>query len=156
MDRSCRLLPGQPKQPFEWNYFPILTARIVLKKKKKMYLADSILTKTIEQNTWGVLYFYLHIFPNPGYNVIFSECIVLYVSVTKGWIKNKKRKINILFNNFFPAKDIIHTLTYFLLLFLSFFIWCYFFLHLYPWNGVEVENCWSRNCFFFCLIPFSK
>ena len=28
-DRSCRLLHGQPRQPFEWNYFPLLTERIV-------------------------------------------------------------------------------------------------------------------------------
>ena len=30
MKRSCRLLHGQPRQPFEWNYFPLLTGRIVL------------------------------------------------------------------------------------------------------------------------------
>ena len=35
MDRSCRLLHGQPRQPFEWNYFPLLTGRIVLSNKKR-------------------------------------------------------------------------------------------------------------------------
>ena len=35
MDRSCSLLHGQPRQPFEWNYFPILTERIVLPIKKR-------------------------------------------------------------------------------------------------------------------------
>ena len=34
MDRSCRLLHGQPRQLFEWNYFPWLTGRIVLLIKK--------------------------------------------------------------------------------------------------------------------------
>lgn len=30
LDRSCRLLNGQSRQPFDWNYFPIL---IIWKKK---------------------------------------------------------------------------------------------------------------------------
>ena len=33
--RSCRLLHGQPRQPFEWKYFPLLTGRIVLSNKKR-------------------------------------------------------------------------------------------------------------------------
>ena len=33
LDRSCRLLHGQPRQPLEWNYFPLLTGRIVLSNK---------------------------------------------------------------------------------------------------------------------------
>ena len=33
----CRLLYGQPRQPFEWNYFPLLTGRIVLSNKKKKF-----------------------------------------------------------------------------------------------------------------------
>ena len=28
---------GQPRQPFEWNYFPLLTERIVLSNKKKKF-----------------------------------------------------------------------------------------------------------------------
>ena len=32
---SCRLLHGQPRQPFDWNYFPLLTGRIVLSNKKR-------------------------------------------------------------------------------------------------------------------------
>ena len=28
------LLHGQPRQPFEWNYFPLLTGRIILSNKK--------------------------------------------------------------------------------------------------------------------------
>ena len=35
MDRSCRLLHGQPRQPYQWNYFPLLTGRIVLSNKKR-------------------------------------------------------------------------------------------------------------------------
>ena len=35
LDRSCRLLHGQSRQPFEWNYYPLLTGRIVLSNKKK-------------------------------------------------------------------------------------------------------------------------
>ena len=35
MDWSCRLLHGQPWQPFKWNYFPLLTGRIVLLNKKR-------------------------------------------------------------------------------------------------------------------------
>ena len=34
MDRSCKLMHGQPRQPFNWNYFPLLTGRIVLSNKK--------------------------------------------------------------------------------------------------------------------------
>ena len=37
MDRSCRLLHGQPRQPFKWNYFPLLTGRIVLSNKKRNF-----------------------------------------------------------------------------------------------------------------------
>ena len=33
MERSCRLLHGQPRQPFEWNYFLLL--RMVLTNKKR-------------------------------------------------------------------------------------------------------------------------
>ena len=33
----CRLLNGQPRQRFEWNYFPLLTVRIVLSNKKKKF-----------------------------------------------------------------------------------------------------------------------
>ena len=32
--KNCRLLHGQPRQPFEWNYFPLLTRRIVLSNTK--------------------------------------------------------------------------------------------------------------------------
>ena len=35
LDRSCRLLHGQPRQPFEWNYFILLTGRIVLSNRKR-------------------------------------------------------------------------------------------------------------------------
>ena len=35
LERSCRLLHGQPKQPFEWNYFPLLNGSIVLSNKKR-------------------------------------------------------------------------------------------------------------------------
>ena len=35
MDRSCSLLHGQPRQPFVWNYFPLLTGKIVLSNKKR-------------------------------------------------------------------------------------------------------------------------
>ena len=35
MNRLCRLLHGQPRQPFEWNYFPLLNGRIVLSYKKR-------------------------------------------------------------------------------------------------------------------------
>ena len=35
MDRSSRLLHGQPRHLFERNYFPLLTKRIVLSNKKK-------------------------------------------------------------------------------------------------------------------------
>ena len=62
--RSRRLLHGQPRQPFEWNYFSLLTGRIVHwnKKKeiweniqkfllkhflKKMYLADPLAVYTV-------------------------------------------------------------------------------------------------------------
>ena len=34
-DRVGRLLHGQPRQPFEWTYFPLLTGRIVLSNKKR-------------------------------------------------------------------------------------------------------------------------
>ena len=34
MERSFRLLHGQPRQPFEWIYFPLLSGRIVLSNKK--------------------------------------------------------------------------------------------------------------------------
>ena len=37
LNRSCRLLHGQPKKPFEWNCFPLLTGRIVLSKQKKNF-----------------------------------------------------------------------------------------------------------------------
>ena len=37
LDRSYRLLHGQPRQPFEWNYFPFLTGSIVLSNKKKKF-----------------------------------------------------------------------------------------------------------------------
>lgn len=37
MDWSCRLLHGQPKQPFERNHSQFITRRIVLSKKKKKY-----------------------------------------------------------------------------------------------------------------------
>ena len=33
----CRLLYGQPSQPFEWNYFPLLIGRIVILNKKKEF-----------------------------------------------------------------------------------------------------------------------
>ena len=36
MDRSCRLLYGQLR-PFEWNYFPLLTGRILPSNKKKKF-----------------------------------------------------------------------------------------------------------------------
>ena len=42
MDRSCRLLHGQPSQPFEWNYFPLLTGRIVLSNKKRNLIKYSV------------------------------------------------------------------------------------------------------------------
>ena len=35
-NRLYRLLYGQPRQPFEWNYFPLLTGRIVLSNEKKV------------------------------------------------------------------------------------------------------------------------
>ena len=35
MDRSCRLLHGQSRQLFEWNYFPLLTRSIVLSNKQR-------------------------------------------------------------------------------------------------------------------------
>ena len=35
VDRLCRLPNGQPRQSFEWNYFPLLIGRIVLLNKKK-------------------------------------------------------------------------------------------------------------------------
>ena len=41
MDRSCRLLHGQTRRPFEWNYFPLLTGRIVLSNKKRNFNAFS-------------------------------------------------------------------------------------------------------------------
>ena len=41
MNRSCRLLHGQPRQAFEWNYFPLSTGRIVLSNKKRNFLASS-------------------------------------------------------------------------------------------------------------------
>ena len=31
----CRLLHGQPREPLPWNYFPLLTGRIVLANKKR-------------------------------------------------------------------------------------------------------------------------
>ena len=34
LNRSCRLLHGQPRQTFERNHFPLLTGRIVLSYKK--------------------------------------------------------------------------------------------------------------------------
>ena len=34
---SCKPLHGQPRQSFEWNYFPLLTGRIVLLNKKKKF-----------------------------------------------------------------------------------------------------------------------
>ena len=37
MNRSCRLLHGQPRQPFEWKYFSLLTEMIVLSNKKKKF-----------------------------------------------------------------------------------------------------------------------
>ena len=64
LDRSCRLLHGQLRQPFEGNYFPSLTGRIVLSNKiknwrkysavyfkafptKKRYLSSPLLMKMI-------------------------------------------------------------------------------------------------------------
>ena len=38
LDQSRSLLHGQPRQTFEWNYFPLLTGRIVLSNKKKEIL----------------------------------------------------------------------------------------------------------------------
>ena len=35
LNRSCRLLHGQPTQPFKRNYFPLLNERIVLSNKKR-------------------------------------------------------------------------------------------------------------------------
>ena len=35
MNRSRRILHGQSRQPFEWNYFPLLTERIKLSNKKR-------------------------------------------------------------------------------------------------------------------------
>ena len=34
---GCWLLHGKPRQPFEWNYFLLLTGRIVLSNKKKKF-----------------------------------------------------------------------------------------------------------------------
>ena len=42
MDRSCRLLQGQPRQPFEWNYFPSLTERIWLYFQIKKEIWENI------------------------------------------------------------------------------------------------------------------
>ena len=48
--RSCRLLHGRPRQPFEWNYFPILIGRILLSNsKKKSYLADPIYDNNVHE-----------------------------------------------------------------------------------------------------------
>ena len=33
----CRLLHGQPRQPFELNYFPLLNGRIVLSNKRQKF-----------------------------------------------------------------------------------------------------------------------
>ena len=35
MNQLCSLLHGQLRQPFEWNYFLLLTGRIVLSNKKR-------------------------------------------------------------------------------------------------------------------------
>ena len=36
LDRSCTLQHGQPRQTFEWNYFPLLAGMIVLWNKKEI------------------------------------------------------------------------------------------------------------------------
>ena len=58
MDLSCRLLHGQPKQPFEWNYFPLLTRRIVLSNKERSFekIFISFLSISQKKGIWRAIY----------------------------------------------------------------------------------------------------
>ena len=37
LNRSCRLLHGQPRQPFEWNYFPLQAEELYFQIKKQIW-----------------------------------------------------------------------------------------------------------------------
>ena len=50
---------GQPSQPFEWNYLPLLTERIVLSNKKRNLRKYSVVffkAFSIKKGIWGSLY----------------------------------------------------------------------------------------------------
>ena len=73
MDRSCRLLHGLSRQPFEWNYFPLLTGRIVLSSKKRDLRKYSVFffkhfpkKKVI----WRALYFVFYKFDDATKNIL--------------------------------------------------------------------------------------
>ena len=58
--RSSRLLLGQRRQPFEWNYFPLLTERIVLSNKNRnlrKYSAVFFKAFSKKKVSWQTLYF---------------------------------------------------------------------------------------------------
>ena len=48
MNRLCRLLHGQP---FQWNYFPLLTGRIVLSNKNRNLSKYSVVFLSVFQKT---------------------------------------------------------------------------------------------------------
>ena len=49
LERSCRLLHGQPRQPFKWNYCPLLTGRIVLSNKERNLGKYSVFLKAFSK-----------------------------------------------------------------------------------------------------------
>ena len=57
MNSSCRLLHGHTRQLFEWNYFPLLTGRIVLsntRKKKFEKIFSSFYLKYLKKGSASI------------------------------------------------------------------------------------------------------
>ena len=55
--RSCRLLHCQPRQTFEWNYFPLLCWRIVLSSKNRNLSKYSVVFfKAFSKGIWRTQY----------------------------------------------------------------------------------------------------
>ena len=93
MHRSCWLLRDQPRQAFEWNYFPLLlTRRIVLFNKKKKILYSFFLKHFPKKKVFGwpcrikffsiFIYFELTFsvkrFVYLGFQLVYYYCYVLF------------------------------------------------------------------------------
>ena len=95
-DWSCRLLHGQPRQPFKWNYIPLLTGRLALSNekrnlrkysvvfvynifKKKSFLADPVQLFRLEME-----YYFIHkaaSFDRTNFHALFR----VYGTVYSSW-----------------------------------------------------------------------